>query len=173
MYQQSSENQRGAEPGIRAGDIPSLDGTGYDIIFSNYVLHCCKDKDMVFKQVHDSLKRGGMFAFVTWLTHDYCEVAPNMFSSDTTSLQFKKAVRKLYHPPPMEEYRRIIASNRFKIMHLEEKERGWNFGDVNDYVDRLKVNFGEFDEAALKCRYVGNVVVKVPYCTMVLRKVKR
>ena len=50
------------------GIAENIPGTDYDLVFSNHVIHWCKDKDLVFKQVHKSLKKGGevcihMYAF--------------------------------------------------------------------------------------------------------------
>ena len=46
-----------------SGIAENIPGTDYDLVFSNHVIHWCKDKDLVFKQVHKSLKKGGKFAF--------------------------------------------------------------------------------------------------------------
>ena len=43
-----------------AEDIP---GDGYDLVFSNHVLHWYKDLDIVFGQVANKLKAGRLFAF--------------------------------------------------------------------------------------------------------------
>lgn len=147
----------------------SIPGGNYDIIFSNYVLHRCNDKDLVFKEVHKHLRKGGKFGFVTWLTHAYCEVTPNF--SKAVSPEFENAVRILYHPPVMEEYKCIISNDLFKILHVEEKEREWNFGNVHHYIKRLKDNFNGVEERAVKNYYgEGDVLAKVPYCIMVLQK---
>ena len=46
------------------GKAEDISGGNYDVVFSNFVLHWCEDKDIVFKQVMRSLKEGGKFGFV-------------------------------------------------------------------------------------------------------------
>ena len=87
------------------------------------------------------------------------------------SPEFENAVRVLYHPPIMEEYKRLISDNLFEVLHVDEKEREWNFGDVHHYVKRLKATYSGVDEQAVKKYYgEGDVMVKVPFCIMVLQK---
>ena len=50
------------------GSAYEIPGTDYDYVFSNYVLHWIKDKDLVFKQVSKALKKGGEFAFTCTLS---------------------------------------------------------------------------------------------------------
>ena len=68
----------------KAEDIP---GTDYDIVFSNYVLHWCMDKDLVFKQVSKCLKKGGKFVFTLILNS-------NMGSEKMFSHEFFNSFQK-------------------------------------------------------------------------------
>ena len=45
-----------------ASNFPGIDSESYNIIFSNYVIHWIPDKQEVFKNMFESLKRGGKIA---------------------------------------------------------------------------------------------------------------
>lgn len=144
------------------------------MVYCNQVLHWCADKDVVFKQVHKSLKKGGKFGFVT--TTDM-EVIPKVFTSDMVSPRFEKAVGDMMRLLTIDQYKDLIAANDFEIVYLEEKERGWNFTDVYKLIEQMRVHtFGEFDMThfnvdAMKRHYgEGKLVVTAPYCLVVVRK---
>ena len=57
-------------------DIP---GGGYDLAFSNHVLHWCNDIDLVFRQVASKLKTDRIFAFMCVTQQS---APPEMFSDE-------------------------------------------------------------------------------------------
>ena len=96
----------------KAEDIP---GTDYDIVFSNYVLHWCMDKDLVFQQVSKCLKKGGKFAFTLILKND-------MGSEQMFSHEFFISFLERLPPHTTDEYLNIASAHDFKKIYLEEKE---------------------------------------------------
>ena len=155
----------------RGEDIP---GGGYDMIYSNYVLHWCPDRELIFKQIHKCLKTGGKFGFVAT---SYFKANPTIFTSDMVSPEFDKAVAEMFRPPPVEEYKHLIATNNFKTVHFEEKARDWNFGNVDALIEMLRYHtLGKFDEThfnvdVMKHRFgEGDITLKAPYCVAVVHK---
>ena len=144
-------------------------------MFSNSVLHWCKDKDAIFKKVMDSLKKGGKFGFVTPNNFDiveqFCSPA-DMFSKK----EYRQYFINLHHIPSREDLRDIISENRFQITHMSESIREWRFEDVNKLVEFFRVAFSELDGRhynveAMKRHYGdGEIIFKMPYITAVVVK---
>lgn len=145
------------------------------MVYSNQVLHWCQDKDLVFKQVHRILKPGGKFGFLA-LTH--WEFIPTVFTSDMVSPEFEKAARNMMRPLPMEEYKRLISTNNFEIVHLEQDKREWKFVDVHKLIETMRVDtFGEFDTTHFKVDVMkrhygeGEIKIVIPFCIVVMCKI--
>lgn len=156
----------------RGEDIP---GGGYDMVYSNYVLHWCPDQELIFKQVHKSLKTGGKFGFVAVT---YWDFIPKLFTSDMVSPEFEKAAKSMMRPPTMEEFKHLISSNHFETVYLEEKEEECHYDDVDKLIEALRVhshgkfNKTHFNVGAMKRRYgEGEIIVKEPICIAVIHKI--
>ena len=152
----------------RGENIP---GGNYDVVFSNYVLHWCKDQDQVIKQVYRSLKRGGKFGFVADI---YFDIVPTAFTSDMVSSEFEMAAKDNMHPISMSKYKQLLSSNDFDILHIEECKREWKFKDVHSYVQMLRMHTkGDFDMThfnvdVMKEHYgEGEINIAVPFCIVV------
>ena len=70
------------------GKAEDIQGTDYDIVFSNHVIHWCMDKDLVFQQVSKSLKKGGKFAF-TVILNSIATFHQQNFSVTNSSVVFR------------------------------------------------------------------------------------
>jgi ubiquinone/menaquinone biosynthesis C-methylase UbiE len=156
------------------GRAESIPGDGYDMVYSNYVLHWCEDKELVFKQVYKCLKPGGKFGFVAVTHYDFI---PKLFTPDMVSPEFEKVARNMMQPPTMDEFKRLISMNDFKLLFLEEKEEACHYGDVHKLIEALMAHtFGEYDKThfnvdAMKQRYGdGEIAIGEPFCVVVIEK---
>lgn len=156
----------------RAEDI--ITGSDYDVIFSNSVLHWCKDKDTVFHQVARSMKEGGKFGLVT----------PNNFNIaqqfctpvDLLSLECQQLIMNKTHVPSTEELHKIISENGFLITYIHEHIREWKFEDVSKLIEFYMTHYNEtnsdhYNIEAMKRHYgEGEIVFRMPYTTAILIK---
>ena len=153
-------------------DIP---GEFYDIVFSNYVLHWCQDKEAVFKQVEKSLKKGGKFGFVAPADVNAEKILytpANMFSSECRQFLIKQAC-----PVPSSEYLGFATANNFSITYFRKHLRDWKFRDVNEvkefHMTHSKGHFDSthFDIKAMKEHYgEGEIVITLPHITVIITK---
>ena len=147
----------------RAQNIP---GTDYDIVFANYILHWCEDKDLVFQQVSKSLKPGGKFAFSVCLELDKDFFGP----TEHYSAEFMQAVStELFFPMSMDEYLSIALSHNYKIIYSTKNESRDEFNNVFEFVDFLRMHSrNSFDEShfhtdAMKSYYDEGKIVKLTH----------
>ena len=98
------------------GSAYEIPGTDYDYVFSNYVLHWIKDKDLVFKQVSKALKKGGEFAFTCTLSSQTLD----SISEDTHSKDFVQLAKDTVHLISPEEFIQIAARNGFIVNSWEQ-----------------------------------------------------
>ena len=153
-------------------DIP---GEGYDIVFCNSVLHWCKDKDLVFKQVEKSLKEGGTFGFVTPSDFDAEReffTPANMFSSECRQVMMNDV-----HHISSNEFLHLATTNNFTLMYCKKHLRNWKFKNVNELVEfhvihyKGRFNFTHFNIEAMKEHYGdGEFTITIPYITVILKK---
>ena len=154
------------------GNIP---GEGYDIVFCNSVLHWCKDKDLIFKQVEKSLKEGGTFGFVVPSDFDAEKdyfTPENMFSPEC-----RQAMINGVHYAPSNEYLKLSIENNFILMYFKRHLRDWKFKNVNELIEFLAAHHkGQFDSTHFNVEAItehfgsGEIVITVPYITVILNK---
>ena len=156
----------------RAENIP---GDNYDVVFTNYVLHWCKDPDLVFKNVYRSLKSGGKFGFVV---NVYFDVVPTIFTSDMVSSEIEEAFKGRMHPLTIDQYKNLLTTNNFEIVYAQESQREWKFTDVFNFIEILRAHtHGDFDMTHFNVdvmkQYHGEGEVKVitPFCMIVAHKI--
>ena len=157
----------------KAEDIP---GNGYDIIFSNSVLHWCEDKNLVFQQVEKSLKSGGTFGFVTPADFDFEEQFLSPMS--IASPECRKAMASGIHIVPENELLRKISNiPTFSLVYFKKHYRRWRFQNVHELIEAHLTHFkGQFDSShfnieVMQERYgEGTFEVVMPYITAVLTK---
>ena len=154
------------------GSGEDISGTDYDIVFSNSVLHWCIDKDRVFKQVAKSLKSGGRFGFV--VTADF-NITTTMYSpKDLFSPECRQYLINQVHLPSINELLHLLINNNFNLKFFNEHLREWRFTDVNKLIEFHMTHLkGVFDEthfnteAFMKFYGEGDIVVKMPYITVI------
>lgn len=123
-----------------AEDIP---GNDYDLIFSNYMLHWCKDKEKVFEQAYKSLKPGGTFAFVCVTTDMNIHFTPKeMFSPEFSDDFLSKMVT-----PSFNACRAYATAHKFRILFEMERSRDRVHQDVQDLIKFYMLHsHGRYDE---------------------------
>ena len=126
------------------GSSDNIPGGEYDIVFSNYVLQWIKYKGILFKDIAQSLKKGGKFAFVTpsYQNDDFLTPA------EMCSPEYRNAIASSLHMLNMDEYKPFFSSSNFEIIYSEEHVREWKFNGVKDLVSFCSVTLthGRFDE---------------------------
>lgn len=157
------------------GRAEDITGSGYDVVFSNSVLHWCEDKDAVFKQVARSLKEGGKFGIVT--PNDF-NIADNFCTPvDLFSLKCRQLIMKKTHVPSSSELHHIISKNGFLKTYNQEHIREWKFEDVSKLIKFYMTHFNEINRdhyniEAMKRHYgEREIVFRMPYTTIILVKI--
>lgn len=156
----------------RAELIP-VEDSDFDIIFSSYVLHWCKDINAVLKESASKMKRGGKFGFVAIRGYTNELLVPeNMFSQE-----FRAAFISNIHPINQDELQQFASDNNFTIKYLKEHSLDREFGSVSElieyYITHFQGRYGEthFNAEAMKKHYgEGNFCIKIDLVTALLEK---
>ncbi len=155
-----------------AEKIPSVNFK-FDMVFSNHVLHWCKDKDLVLKQVSQCLKKGGMFAFVS--VHS-CASLIEMLSRSTEGKDLMRGFRNKLHHISDVDFKDIAISNGFVVDYWNTEIQEYIIKDGDAFIDFLRTHF-QFDEFGSSlidifknsCTKDYDLCPKVTFC--ILRKV--
>ena len=153
----------------RLGTAENIPGTGlYDIIFANYVIHWCKDKDQVFHQISRSLKKGGKFAFVVVLNS---KISTGFFSPE-----FYRMFIERLPACSVGDYLKIASAHNFKMVYSKEGEHKETFKDAPAFIEFYKMHtngeFGDehFNISAIKEHHgKGEIPYSVPtfHCILI------
>jgi ubiquinone/menaquinone biosynthesis C-methylase UbiE len=148
----------------------------FDIVFSNSVLHWCKNKEKIFKQVAERLQDGGKFGFVTVADFDNTEqffTPANMYSPECL-----EAMKKGVHVWPSEQLKELLLQNKFTIVAYRTQVREWIFKDVYELIEFHMTHYNglqfgreHFNGDVMKSHYGdGEIVITMPYVTVVAIK---
>ena len=156
-------------------NIPGKEGE-YDIVFSNYVVQWIKDKGVLFKNIAQSLKIGGKFAFVTPSYQDFNKEV--LTPAEMYSPESRNAIISSLHMLKMDEYKPFFYSSNFEIIYLEEHVREWKLHGVKDLVNfcSATLTHGRFDETHFDVETMkkhhgdGEIVFNPQIFTAILRK---
>lgn len=158
------------------GSAENITGHDYDMVYSNHVLHWCKDKNLVFDNVYKCLKQGGKFGFIA---ATYFDIIQTFFtSSDMVTSEFIEfSLNKLFLLT-LEEFNTLASQNNFKVLYMEEDTRDWIFEDVHKLIGFHMVtqSHGKFDSThfnvdAMKRHYgEGKITITLPFITAILCK---
>ena len=121
-----------------------VDDSDFDIVFSNYVFHWCKDKDRVFKQVMEKLKSGGKFGFVVvdWEDMFETEVTPELVSQE-----YREAMMKIFHSANQDQYEKIASNHRFTVLTSETHVENTKYNNVSEVIEFYMTHLhGKFDK---------------------------
>ncbi len=99
----------------RAEEIPESD---YDAVFSNSVLHWCEDKEKVFKQVFNSLKKGGKFGFVT--PSDFDIAKEFCTPEDMATPECRQHMIRSSQVPSSDDLHNLALKSGFKTIHSKQ-----------------------------------------------------
>lgn len=156
----------------RAEHVP-VDDSDFDIVFSSYVLHWCKDLDVVLKESASKLKAGGKFGFVGITGQPNELLTGEMFSQE-----FRTAFTSSIHPIDTDRLRLVASSNNFTLTLLKQHVLERRFEGVLEliryYMTHFQGKYGEehFDAEAMKSHYgEGKFCIKIDLITALLEKV--
>ncbi len=152
-----------------AGNLEYLEGTAentpgsnstYDIVFSNYVLHWCKDRKVVFNEIAAKLKPGGKFGFVAVAGPLGGGIGPEeMFSP-----KFFSVYNKLFYPLG-DSFRQQVESIKITFFkkHVQENKLKGVSELIKRYMTHLqgRVEVADFNIEAMK-RHFGEGEVSSP-----------
>ena len=113
----------------------------YDIIYSSNVLHWCKDKDLVFKQISKTLKIGGKLSIVvTGTKYNICD---NIFSPTDLTLDpaHRQHIIDQIYPFTPRMITNLATCNGFEIEYLGEHWHEWKFEDIQKLIEFYLVNW--------------------------------
>ena len=124
------------------GSTESIPGSGYDIVYSNYVLHRCQDKEKVFKKMANILTKGGKFGFCTGCEFDGIKAffTPNEAFSQEIIESFTSSLYSI----TFDEFK-TLASTDFDIVHWKEIDYNFEFTSVKELVKFYMANSGKSD----------------------------
>lgn len=154
----------------RGENIPGRD---YDIVYSNYVIHWSKQKDLIFRQVHKCLKKGGKFGFVAASGNDGID---GVCKAGMVSSEFEEVARDMLVPISIDEYVKLACDNKFEVVYKEDDRRVWKYKDVDEYIEMLRTHTrGQFDTThfhvdAIERHFQGRkITFSIPFCTVVCK----
>ena len=151
------------------GSSESFPTGPYDVIFSTHVLHWIKDKETIFRKVHDNLRKGGFFAFV----------CPVQNTSNIWEL-LDPAVQQKFHLCSCDMYENLAQKCGFGVELKSVDQVTYTFENVDEYIeyalassnqDSDKTNFRIFDKFRRKFHSIHDKV-EMPWIRVmfVLRK---
>ena len=166
----------------RVGGAESIPMGDYDIIYSSNVLHWCKDKDLVFKQISKTLKIGGQLGIIVTGTKDY-NIGEILFQPTDLLLDpaHRQHMMDQIHPFSPRLITNLATSHGFEIMYLNEHWQKWKFEDIQKLIKFYLTNWkyqgvfaeNDFDLGAIEKHFRGReIVVNIPYITAVAKKMK-
>ena len=155
------------------GDAYEIPGTEYDTVFSNYVLHWVRDKDLAFKQVSGVLKKGGRFAFQCAISSQMMDI----LSEDTHSKTFIHRAKESVHFTSPDKFNQLAISNGFAVNKWEQFVTQFDYNDADDLIDSYMTHFHKLDarthidsEALLKKFGHGKIKLQMKSVQFLLTK---
>ena len=154
------------------GAAENIPGTGlYDVVFSNYVLHWCKDKPKAFSQIATSLKPGGKFGFRCVTTDQFDSQFPLLSS------RMQKVLADKLSTLDESELDKYAASNNLKEVYHSTHECEHKFKDLAEYrkffhmhATQRKVSVFNSDWGATEVQSKDNLSFKYPILTSIMVK---
>ena len=157
---------------FKEGRAEDFHGSDFDVVFSNCVLHWCKEKEKIFKQVAKSLKKGGKFGFVTLSNFDPSFPVPEMVSPEC-----QQYMTEIMHVPTSEDLHKLASSNGFVTSFTKDGSEVMKFESVSKFVEFFLTHFHKFGiehyNMEVMREYYGEEVVteKQSNVTKVLTKI--
>lgn len=153
---------------FKHGAAENIPEGNYDLIFTNHVLHWCKDRSRVFAQIASSLKSNGKFA---------CNCVAQSSEKDDT-FDFVSAEHKKYLSKFVDEneFGELISKHNFVTVHKSRHECVHTFNDKNEYIsffcthqkfDKTDFNLDVLD---IKLQKDGFLLFKYEVLTYILIK---
>jgi SAM-dependent methyltransferase len=161
-----------------AGDQDFPEGL-YDVIIATSVVHWIKDKDLMFKRIHDNLKPGGYFAFTSSdgpfrpdIMVEVIESLGPQVIQDTFGTQFYESA---------DYYRQVAPSYGFEVAFMEVRNPSFNYPNIHSAIDFIYGAFhGRFNRSSPAVKEIiqkyeelqTSFVMTNPRLTVILKKVR-
>lgn len=132
-------------------DDKSFPFAAYNLVFCNATIHWIRDKEGLYRRVHETLQPGGRFTFTTPDTYlPIPDIGRKLFDKllGTNFLHRMHTQVKSYRSA--DEYKRMAEVTGFKVISAinEDVEIYWT--DLDHYIDSMHGWFGgEFDPSQL------------------------
>ena len=107
------------------GSSEEIPGGPYDLVYSNHVVHWIKDKQFAFKNVHENLKVGGIFA---------------VLDNDNSTLNKIEIVQKSMNICSCDMYISIATECGFEVEYMSKDEVKYTFDTVDEYIEWITVS---------------------------------
>ena len=150
----------------------NIPGDGYNLIYSNYVLHWIENKETFFKTAHKKLDKDGRLAFVSFstITKEMVDKALAWADED-----FKQDWLDCLYGVNKKDVKKLAQAYHFTIESLEKGSYYIEFKNADDYIELYLIYSGldrsMFDGQAIK-KYYGEskIVVDIPTTVAILKK---
>ena len=120
----------------------------YDLVYSNYVLHWIKSKDVLFQRVYKYLKNGGQFGVCVPCCLQWAPVCLQL--SQLMGPDRGKAILNSFAYASPDEYKQLAAENGFTISYFKDKTIPYQWNNIDDVITWLTgVCHGAFDPSAI------------------------
>ena len=154
------------------GCAEDLPGGGYDVIFSNEVLHWVKDLDCVFQKAYTILNEGGKFAFSVVSSIEKHFSVPEIYSEE-----FSKYMLESFFCRNDTGIQLLTSKYNFERTYMELRSNKHVFPNVSSLIEEvMAVTHGKFDAShfnveALRNYYGdGEIVIESPHLAVILVK---
>lgn len=117
------------------GSYESIPGRDYDFVFSNHVLHWCKDKENIFNTFSKVLKKKGKVGFVTggYFEKMDADLTPVEIVTQKITDSLNGAQEGL-HLVPREEYQALAKANDFEITYWTNGRSDLQYESVDELI---------------------------------------
>ena len=157
------------------GSANAIPGGDYDLVFSNHVLHWCKDRPAAFTNIARSLKPGGKVACNYVLSHSHSGDMFDFLSNKHKQFVISKQASHVHE----DECDVLIREHNFSEFHRSQHECVHTFKDAREYTEffltHLKSENIEdkdinMDAIYNRRRKAGGLYFRYPVLTIIMKK---
>ena len=154
------------------GCAEDLPGGGYDVIFSNEVLHWVKDLDCVFHKAYTILNEGGKFAFNIVSSIENFYGVPEIYSEE-----FLKHMLDNFFCRNDADIQLLTSKYNFEQTYMELRSNKHVFPNASSLIEyKMGVTHGKFDASHFNVEAVrnyygdGEILIELPLLAVILVK---
>ena len=157
------------------GSANAIPGGDYDLVFSNHVLHWCKDRRAAFTNIARSLKPGGKVACSYVPSHSYNGDMLDILRNEHNQIVLSNRVSFVHE----DECNVLICEHNFSELHRSQHECVHTFKDAHAYTEFFLTHFKsenieckDFNMDAIHHRRKrdGGLYFRYPILTIIMKK---